>query len=199
MVMELPTDLTPELVPLYWLIGTWEGTGKLGAGEDGDLEFKQTVKFIDSGLPFLEYHSQSWLIHEDGQILRPLSTEMGFWSLDRALEEGDVGPGMTPADVVPVFRSAEDVEKLRNQDSGFPVTATISHPGGITELYYGAIKGPQMQITTDAVMRSEHAKPYAGATRMYGLVNNDLYWRWDVLTDKGPEPHASGILKKKAE
>ena len=116
MVMELPTDLTPELVPLYWLIGTWEGTGKLGAGEDGDLEFKQTVKFIDSGLPFLEYHSQSWLIHEDGQILRPLSTEMGFWSLDRALEEGDVGPGMTPADVVPVFRrQAHEEEEVEEQ------------------------------------------------------------------------------------
>ncbi|MFC0581613.1 FABP family protein [Micrococcoides hystricis] len=198
MVMELPVDLTPELVPLYWLIGEWEGTGRLGAGEAGDASFHQKLTFTDTGLPFLEYRSESWLLNEeDGQLLRPLATEVGFWALDRPQEDGDVGPGMTPADIVPVYRSAEDVEKLRTQDGGFDITATVAHPGGLTELYYGAVKGPQVQIVTDAVMRGEHTKEYLGGTRMYGLVNNDLYWRWDLRTAEGSEPHASGILKKK--
>ncbi len=198
MVMELPVDLTPELAPLYWLIGEWEGTGRLGAGEAEDASFYQKVSFTDPGLPFLEYRSESWLLNEeDGQLLRPLATEVGFWALDRALQDGDVGPGMTPADVVPVYRSAEDVEQLRTKDDAFDITATIVHPGGITELYYGAIKGPQVQIVTDSVMRGEHAKAYTGGTRMYGLVNNDLYWRWDTQTADGAAPHASGILKKK--
>ena len=32
MPIESPTDLTPELVPLSWLIGEWEGRGRLGIG-----------------------------------------------------------------------------------------------------------------------------------------------------------------------
>ncbi|MFY9634309.1 MAG: FABP family protein, partial [Cellulosimicrobium cellulans] len=28
MPIEIPTDLTPELVPLSWLIGEWEGSGR---------------------------------------------------------------------------------------------------------------------------------------------------------------------------
>ena len=29
MAIEIPTNLTPELVPFAWLLGTWEGTGTM--------------------------------------------------------------------------------------------------------------------------------------------------------------------------
>ena len=35
MATELPYDLTPELAPLSWLIGSWEGQGRLGDGSGG--------------------------------------------------------------------------------------------------------------------------------------------------------------------
>ena len=107
--MELPTDLTPELVPLYWLLGTWEGGGRLGAGEESDPPFAQQVTFRDSGLEFVEYRAETSLTDESGARLRTLSVETGFWALDRPRVESDVGPGLTPADVVPVYRSAEDL------------------------------------------------------------------------------------------
>lgn len=194
--MELPTDLTPELAPLYWLLGEWEGQGRLGEGEESDPTFSQRVTFRDSGLEFVEYRAESWLTDEDGTRLRPLSVETGFWSLDRARTDADVGPGLDPADVVPAFKSASEVDELANDDGSFPITATISHPGSITELYYGRIKGPQLQITTDAVMRGEHAAEYPGATRMFGLVNNQLFWRWDVQQGEGMSAHASAILDR---
>lgn len=194
--MELPTDLTPELAPLYWLLGEWEGQGRLGEGEESDPTFSQRVTFRDSGLEFVEYRAESWLTDEDGTRLRPLSVETGFWSLDRARTDADVGPGLDPADVVPAFKSASEVDALANDDGSFPITATISHPGSITELYYGRIKGPQLQITTDAVMRGEHAAEYPGATRMFGLVNNQLFWRWDVQQGEGMSAHASAILDR---
>lgn len=194
--MELPTDLTPELAPLYWLLGEWEGQGRLGEGEESDPTFSQRVTFRDSGLEFVEYRAESWLTDEDGTRLRPLSVETGFWSLDRARTDADVGPGLDPADVVPAFKSASEVDELANDDGSFPITATISHPGSITELYYGRIKGPQLQIATDAVMRGEHAAEYPGATRMFGLVNNQLFWRWDVQQGEGMSAHASAILDR---
>lgn len=199
MAMELPTDLTPELAPLYWLLGSWEGSGRLGAGEESDQTFTQQVTFRDSGLEFVEYRAESWLSDEYGAALRPLSVEAGFWSLARPRADADVGPGLSPADVVPAYKTASDVQQLADEDGSFGITATISHPGGITEQYHGMIRGPQLQMATDAVMRGVHAAEYQGATRMFGLVNNQLFWRWDVQEPSGETtPHASAVLSRTA-
>lgn len=199
MPIEIPTDLTPELVPLSWLIGTWEGAGRLGSGEADSEHFEQRAVFSTNGLPYLAYSAESWLTDEEGTRLRPLSLETGFWALDRKLNEADGGPGLVPAEIVPALTTADEVEKLRNADGGFDLTATIVHPGGIAELYYGQIKGPQIQLTTDLVMRGQHSKQYDAATRIFGLVNGDLFWRWDVAAQGNSlEAHASAILKKVA-
>ncbi len=197
MSIDLPTDLTPELVPLSWLLGSWEGTGMLGEGTAGSERFSQRVVFSQNGLPYLSYSAESWLIDEQGVQLRPLSVETGFWALDRKLNDADVGPGLRPADIVPALKTADEVEQFRNDADGFDITATIVHPGGIAELYYGSIKGPQIQLSTDLVMRGQHSKEYTAATRLFGLVEGDLYWRWDVAAGGGSlEAHASAILKK---
>ncbi len=197
MPIEIPTDLTPELVPLSWLLGQWRGNGRLGSGEAESAYFSQLVSFETNGLPYLQYTARSWLTDEDGLQLRPLSVETGFWSLDRKLNDADGGPGLIPADIVPALTTADEVEKLRNADGGFDIMANIVHPGGIAELYYGQIKGPQIQLATDAVMRGAGSKDYSAATRIFGLVNGDLFWRWDVAAQGSSlEAHASAILKK---
>lgn len=197
MAIEIPTDLTPELVPLSWLIGTWEGMGRLGEGEADDEYFVQRVEFRATGLPYLEYRSESWVSDNTGTKLRPLGIELGFWQLERPLEDADGGPGMIPGDLYPVLRSAEDVEKLRNDDGGFDIQVSITHPRGLTEMYYGQIKGPQIHVATDLVMRGTHSKEYASATRIYGLVNGDLFWRWDAsIGGNELAAHASAALKK---
>ncbi|MFD1212807.1 FABP family protein [Arthrobacter sp. GCM10027362] len=197
MAIEIPTDLTPELVPLSWLLGTWEGQGRLGSGDADSEHFFQSATFKQNGLPYLQYTAESWLTDEQGTKLRPLTVESGFWALDRKLNEADVGPGLVPAEIVPALKSADEVEELRNANGGFDITATIVHPGGIAELYYGQIKGPQIQLATDMVMRGSQSKEYAAATRIFGLVNGDLFWRWDVAAQGNElEAHASAILKK---
>lgn len=199
MPIEIPTDLTPELVPLSWLLGTWEGAGRLGTGEAESEHFLQRASFTQNGLPYLQYAAESWLTDEEGTVLRPLSVETGFWALDRKLNDADVGPGLVPADIVPALKTADEVEELRNGEGGFDITATIVHPGGIAELYYGSIKGPQIQLSTDLVMRGLHSKEYTAATRIFGLVNGELFWRWDVAAEGSTlQAHASAILKKKA-
>ncbi len=160
MPIEIPTDLTPELVPLSWLIGEWEGSGRLGAGEEDSEHFFQRVSFTHNGLPYLQYRAESWLTDDEGTKLRPLTVETGFWALERKQREEDGGPGLIPADIVPVLKSADEVEALRNSDGGFDISVSISHPGGISELYYGQIKGPQIQLSTDMVMRGSHSKEY---------------------------------------
>ncbi|GAA1413000.1 hypothetical protein AUR04nite_26590 [Glutamicibacter uratoxydans] len=198
MAFELPTDLTPELVPFAWLIGTWEGMGRLGEGEADDEYFWQQVVFRDSGAPYLEYRSESWLADEQGNKLRLLTIETGFWSLAREQHEADAGPGMMPGDIFPVLRSAQDVQELHTDD-GFNIQAHIVRPGGVSELYYGLINGPRVQLATEGLLRSKHAKQYASSTRIYGLVNGELFWRWDVSEgNMDLQAHASAALKRVA-
>jgi hypothetical protein len=189
-------DLTPELVPLSWLLGSWEGYGMLGEGEEGDQHIFQRATFTDTGLPVVEYRAETWLADADGTVVRPLAVESGFWQLDRELTEADGGPGLIPGDVVPALRNADAVEELRNDQGGFDLQVSINHPRGVSELYYGVIKGPQITLTTDSVMRGANSREYEAATRIFGLVNNDLLWRWDVSTGDGLNAHASAALRK---
>jgi len=196
MPIELPVDLTPELVPLSWLIGTWEGFGMLGEGEAEDQRIFQRASFTDTGLPVLEYRAETWTAGGDDAPGRPLSVENGFWQLDRALVADDGGPGLVPGSDPRGLANADAVEELRNEGGGFDLQVSISHPRGISELYFGTVNGPQISLATDAVVRGKHSRPYAAATRIFGLVGGDLLWRWDVSEGDGLRAHASAALKK---
>lgn len=198
MPIEIPSDLPPELVPFAWLLGQWEGDGFLGYAGVEQRPFRQHVQFAHQGLPYLEYRAETHLVGEDGLPSRIVSVENGFWQLERQFVDGDLGPGLLPPDACPVLRDADAVEQLRTESGGFPVLATISRPGGVSELYVGEINGPRIQLGTDAVMRAAGAKPYTAATRMFGLVNGSLMWAWDMAAE-GYElaTHASAELHKK--
>ncbi|MDJ0350655.1 FABP family protein [Cryobacterium sp. PH29-G1] len=127
----------------------------------------------------------------------PLVTETGYWRLSRHQGDGDPGPGMLPGTGERPFTSAAAVETLRNRDGGFDIEATLVHPGGVAELYLGQVKGPRIDLATDAVLRTAGAKPYAAATRMYGLVDNHLLWAWDIAAlGQDLRTHASGRLAR---
>ena len=197
MAIEIPSNLTPELVPFAWLLGQWEGVGVLGYDGVEERQFGQVVTFSQSGQPFVEYRAEAYLLDDQGNRTRPITVETGFWQIDRKHEEGDLGPGLIPGDVVPVLKSADEVEKLRTEDESFPLLATINHPGGISELYVGEISGPRIQMATDAVMRGSGAKDYSAASRMYGLVNGELMWAWDMAANgRQLSTHASARLRR---
>ncbi|WP_144791297.1 FABP family protein [Kocuria palustris] len=197
MPIEIPTDLPAELVPFAWLIGEWQGDGFVGYGDVEQRPFRQHAQFAHSGLPFLEYRAETHLIGDDGLPERLIGIEHGFLQLDRRFQDGDPGPGLLPGAEQPVLSTAEQIEGLRREDGGFPVLAVISRPGGVSELYVGEIDGPRMQLATDAVVRAEGAKQYTAATRMFGLVNGDLFWAWDMAADgRSLSNHASAELKR---
>ena len=50
---------------------------------------------------------------------------------------------------------------------------------------------------TDAVVRAEGAKEHTASTRMFGLVNGDLFWAWDMAAEgRSLSTHASAELKR---
>jgi len=196
-MIDLPEDLPAELVPLTWLLGGWEGTGVVNY-EVGDetrrYEFGHRLSFSHDGLPQVNYTSHTWLLDE---ALSPLATEIGYWRLSRAQRDGDPGPGLLPGVGVPPFNTARAVETLRNAADGFDIEVSILHPGGVSELYIGQVKGPRIDLVTDAVLRSANSKEHSASTRLYGLVENHLLWAWDIAA-LGQElaTHASGRLAR---
>ncbi|MDO4252414.1 MAG: FABP family protein [Rothia sp. (in: high G+C Gram-positive bacteria)] len=197
MPIEIPSNLSPELVPFAWLLGSWEGTGSLWyQGEEG-TPFGQTITFSQEGLPFLEYRAESFLLDDAGQRLRLLTLETGFWQLDRPQGPEDLGPGLKAADPSPVYADAASVEQLRNADDGFNILVSLSHPGGISETYSGLIKGPVVRMQTANILRDDISKDYAGSVRLWGLVQGDLMWDWEIADKQGKlHKHASAQLRK---
>ncbi|RLP77383.1 FABP family protein [Mycetocola tolaasinivorans] len=204
-MIEIPTGLPAEVVPLSWLLGVWEGTGVLSylVGEERiQHEFRQRVSFSHDGQSYLNYSSQAWLLDESADSEEDaattlLASETGYWRLHRALTPGDAGPAMLPARAEAPFTDAEGVETLRNAAGGFDIQASIIHPDGVSELYLGQITGPRIDLSTDAVLRAAGSKDYTAATRMYGLVDGHLLWAWDIAA-LGQElaSHASARLAK---
>jgi hypothetical protein len=197
-VIEIPTDLPADLVPLSWLLGVWEGTGVIDYEADGRSysgEFAHRVSFSHDGGDFLNYSADAWLL--DGEERRPLVSEIGYWRVARPSGGADAGPALLPPTESAVVRTADDVEKLRNDDGGFDLEVSLVHSDGVLELYVGQVKGPRIDLATDAVVRTAGAKPYTAATRLYGLVDNHLLWAWDIAA-LGRElgSHASARLAR---
>lgn len=196
-MFSLDTSLRAELVPLSWLLGVWEGAGVVHYDDGGTLrehEFGQRVSFSHDGQNYLNYSSATWLLDER---LTPLNAEAGYWRLHRPSEPGDPGPGMLPGVGEQPYPTAESVESLRTSRGDFEIEVALIHPGGVSELYLGAARGPRIDLQTDAVMRSASAKEYAAATRLYGLVDDRLLWAWDIAAlGNDLRTHASGTLNR---
>lgn len=163
--MELTPDLPNQLVPLAWLIGRWEGAGVVGYPTMDSVNFGQEVEFRHDGRPFLHYSSQTWLLDDQGEKVRPLASETGYW---------------------------------RPQADG-RLEVLLAHPTGFVEIYIGTVDGPRVTLETDLVARTETAKEYNAAARMYGLVEGDLMWVMDMAAVGQPlQSHASAQLKRSA-
>ena len=198
MVFQLPTDLPLELTPFAFLVGLWRGRGVIGYA-DGDkeleIEFTQTISFTHNGDNYLKYES-TVKSAEEGLVL---PSEIGYWRLARDAQPGDPGPGLLPASGDRDIRTREDLERYRNTEDGFDIEAAILQPSGISELYFGNIKGGRVQLATDAVLRSPHAKEYTAGQRMFGLVEGSLMWAWDIAALGNPlSSHASARLERES-
>jgi nitrobindin-like protein len=162
-VIEIPSDLHPDCVPLAFLLGTWVGAGVGGYPTIDGFRFGQQLEFGHIGKPFLSYASRSWLLDDDGNQVRPLAMETGFWrpQPDRTVE------------------------------------LLLAHPTGYVEIWLGEVDGAKVELRTDLVARTSTAKEYTAGHRMYGLVEGDLLWAYDMAAMGQPlQSHLSARLKR---
>lgn len=169
-MFEIAPDLPAPLLPLAWLVGTWEGTGVVDYPTMAITRFHQVVEFRNDGRPFLSYTSRTWLLDDSSHDRRPLATETGFWR------------------VVP---SAEEAPRTVD------VEVVLSHPTGFVEIYLGTAGEGKVELATDLVARTSTAKEYNSGRRMYGHVNGDLMWVFDMAAVGHPlTSHVSAQLSR---
>ncbi|TDD13001.1 FABP family protein [Nonomuraea diastatica] len=162
--MEEP-EVHPDLEPIVFLLGRWEGAGVGGYPTIESFNFGQEIEFGHNGKPFLTYTSRTWLLDDAGNRVRPLATESGYWrpQPDRQIE------------------------------------VVLSHPTGIVEIYVGEVVFHKIELYTDVVARTASAKEYTAGHRLYGLVNGNLMWAYEMAAVGHPlTDHMSAELKKVA-
>lgn len=86
-VFTLDPSIHPDIAPLAWLVGRWEGAGALDYPTIEAARFEQEIDVSHDGRPFLFWESHSWLLDEQGERVRPSGTESGYW---RPGKEGEV-------------------------------------------------------------------------------------------------------------
>ena len=75
----------------------------------------------------------------------------------------------------------------------------LTHPTGIIEIYLGSVEPAKVELATRGVLKTETAKDYRSAHRLYGLVNGRLMWVMDMAAmGHDLQPHVSAELRRVA-
>jgi THAP4-like, heme-binding beta-barrel domain len=72
-------ELHPDLEPLKFLLGDWEGAGVGGYPNIESFRFGQEISFSHIGKPYLIYNSRTWRLDDAGNLGAPLARESGYW------------------------------------------------------------------------------------------------------------------------
>jgi hypothetical protein len=73
----------------------------------------------------------------------------------------------------------------------------LTHNTGFVEIYYGAAGDARVELATDAVVRTDSAKEYTAGKRMYGYVNSELLYAYDMAAmGQALQPHLWARLQR---
>jgi hypothetical protein len=73
----------------------------------------------------------------------------------------------------------------------------LAHATGFAEVWYGQVDGARITLATDIVARTSTAKEYTAGQRMYGLVDGDLMYAYDMAAEGHEmQSHLWGKLKR---
>lgn len=100
-------------------------------------------------------------------------------------------------------------EKIRDAalESGFVrcrpeghIEMLLAHSTGFVEIWYGTAGEAKMELVTDAVARTSTAKEMVGGKRLYGYVEGDLLYAYDMAAMGEPlQPHTWARLQRQED
>ncbi|GAA2427842.1 FABP family protein [Streptomyces macrosporus] len=162
-MIEIPSDLHPDLVPLAFLLGNWTGAGVADFPGREQCNFGQEVTFSHDGRDFLEYVSHSWELNSKGEKVGPLETETGYWRIDK---DRKVEVVMIRDRGVAEVWYGEMAEKKPQIDLVTDAVARLASAGEYSggKRLYGYVKGDLMWVGELATPDPERPlRPYMSA------------------------------------
>ena len=97
-----------------------------------------------------------------------------------------------------IREAAQETGFIRPKEDG-RIEMVMAHMTGFVEIWDGTLhpERPSFEIATDAVARTATAKEYTGGKRMYGYVEGQLMYAFDMAAMGQPlQPHTHAILKR---
>lgn len=220
MAFTLPEGLAPEVYPLAWLVGAWRGEGVLSYPGIDDATFVQDVTFDHDGGPYLRYTSTI-------RVLTPMVPETipADWTEETPdASDDDASSGSASSDDAasddrsdddaPASAPAEEHElRIWSTETGYwrvpperpdglpdgktPIEVLLADPAGRVTLYIGAIGNGRVDLVSDLVARTATAAEVTASNRLYGLVEGELMWVWELAAFGHPlQSYASARLSR---
>jgi len=191
MVFTLADDLAPEVYPLAWLLGRWHGEGVVGYPGIEESAFVQDVEFDHDGGPYLRYTSTIRLlaIPDDAAALLGDAALAGDPVVvgDAGIEGPVVAVGPTPGTMDgPVWATETGFWRIAPErppelaEDQHPLEILLADPAGHLSLYLGAVGKGRVEVASDLIASTATAADVSAGTRLYGLVQGDLMWAWDL-------------------
>lgn len=133
---EASQEPTPRagLDELDWLVGTWWGFGVGGYPTIESFRFEQEITFGKDERGFLKYDSQSWVIDDEGERVRPGQSESGWWRAGANPRELEVLLAHHSG-IVEVYVGEWAFSKIELATDLVARTATAKEVGGVKRLY----------------------------------------------------------------
>jgi len=196
MPFALPDGLAPEVYPLAWLVGRWRGEGVVSYPGIEESAFVQDVRFDHDGGPYLRYSSTIRLVvvpDDPAALLDEAAREAAAPGADDAAPGAD-GPVWSTE--TGFWRIAPERTPELTADQ-YPVELLLADPAGHLSLYLGAVGNGRIDLASDLVARTSTAVEVGAGTRLYGLVQGDLMWAWDLAAFGQPlQSYASARLAR---
>lgn len=180
MPFSLPEGLAPEVYPLAWLVGRWEGEGVVVYPNIPETRVVADIVVDHDGGPYLRWQSTLRLAPAEDAVAagdesqdNPVwATESGYWRV----------PPERPDDL-PADRH--------------PVELLLVDPAGHLTLYAGMTGNGRIDLVSDLVARTPDAAEVSAATRLLGLVRGELMWTWDLAAFGEPlQSYASARMSR---
>jgi hypothetical protein len=158
---EITQDLHPDLMPIAWMIGRWEGSGKGTYPGTEDFDFGQQVDFAHNGGSYLHYLSQTFETDAAGKAVRPLTMETGFW---RPQPDGELEVLITHATgITEIFYGRARTLTSWELETDAVVRTASAKDVVSSHRLYGLVDGGDLAYVDERAMMGQPQQPHLSA------------------------------------
>lgn len=155
-------NLHDTCLALLPLIGVWRGEGEINYPTiDGPQRFAQQLTLAHDGRPFLYHDARSWLLDNEGGVLRPAARETGFW---RPQSDDTIELLLTHSSgVLELFYGKTRGQAAWELDTDAVVRTATAREVTAASRLYGLVKDFDLGYVEERAIAGQQMRPHASA------------------------------------